>query len=98
MPAVVDDERLAHGLTALGTAGAARQYRHVRIRGDRKRRQGLVFIARHHDAERIDLVDRGIGGIAAAGKRVEQHVAVELALQAVLKRAEIGHRPAAMHS
>ena len=80
--AVIDDDRLAHGLTALRTARAARQYRDVRIRGDLKRRERVVSATRHDDAERVDLVDRRIRGVAGAGKRVEQHLAIELAPEA----------------
>ena len=35
----------------------------------------VVLVARHHDADRHDLVDRRVGRVAAARRGVEQHVA-----------------------
>ena len=78
MLAVIDDERCAHGLTALRGARATRQDRHVRVRGDRECRERIALVQRHDDAERLDLVNRCIGRVAAARERVEEHFAFEL--------------------
>ena len=45
------------------------------------RRAGGFFAAGQHDADRLDLVDRGIGRVAAAAGGVEQHLAVDLLAQ-----------------
>ena len=42
-------------------------------------RDGDVAVARHDHADRLDLVDRRVGGVAARGRRVEQDLAVDLA-------------------
>ena len=44
---------------------------------------GDVAVARRHEhADRHDLVDRGIGGVAAARRGIEQHLALGLGAQA----------------
>ena len=65
----VDDERGADGLAALRRAGAARQDRHAGGDGDLGRPNGLVGRARDDDAERLDLVDRGVRRVTAAAPR-----------------------------
>ena len=49
---------------------------------ERERRLHVGIGPRHDHRERLDLVDRGIGAVAAAIERVEQHLAGDLALQA----------------
>ena len=44
-------------------------------------RKRLVHAARHHDTGRHDLVERGVGGVAAAAEGIEQDVAGDLAAQ-----------------
>ena len=89
----IDDQRLAHRLAALRGAGAARQdgglgvARHV----DDEREIGLV--ARHDDADRLDLVDRGVGRVAAARGRVEQDVALDRAAQSLLELGSVELHP-----
>src|SRR5262249_34430682 len=53
----------------------------------RKRERVLGFFhrARRDDAERHDLVVRGIGGIAPARERVELHLAEEMRLEPPLE-------------
>jgi hypothetical protein len=65
----------------LRSAGAARQYRHPLLARNRDRRRGILAALRHDDAQRLDLVDRRIGGVAAAAERVEKHFAADLASQ-----------------
>ncbi len=83
--AVIDYEGCADGLTALRGSRAARQDRYVRVRGNRKRGQRIAFVPRYDDAERLDLVNRGIGRVTAARKRVEEHFAFELLLETRLQ-------------
>src|SRR6185436_7063739 len=47
---------------------------------------GLVGRARHDYAERLDLVDGSVGGVAATAKGVEQNVATKLAAESRFKR------------
>ena len=85
----VDDERGADRLAALRRAGAARQDRHAGVRRRPRRAQTASSArARHDDAERLDLVDRRIGRVAAAAPGVEQHFARELAAEACLEGVE----------
>ena len=82
--AVVDHERLAHGLAAL--RGAAR-----RAAAPARPRSAAICIAaiaasaraRDHHAHRRHLVDRRIGRVAPAGAGIEQHLAVDLAREAL---------------
>ncbi len=76
--AVVDDQRFADGLPALRAARAARQDRHALLLGNRNRGPCRLFAARHNHADRLHLVDRSVGGIAAAACGIEQDLAVEL--------------------
>ena len=56
---------------------------HAFLARDRQRRGDVVDLLRHDHADRLDLVDRGVGGVAAAVGAVEQHLAADLAPQAV---------------
>src|SRR6185312_8166642 len=42
----------------------------------------VVAVARHHDPDRLDLIDRGVGAVAAAAECVEQHLAAQALTQA----------------
>ena len=70
------DQRAADRLAALRGAAAARQHRHALLARDRERRLDVVRVARHDDADRLDLVDRRVGAVAAAREGVEQHLAL----------------------
>ncbi len=76
--AAIDDEGAADGLAALRGAAAARQDRHALLAGDGERRRDVLLVARHDHAQRLDLVDRRIGAVAAAAERVEQHLAAQI--------------------
>jgi len=78
----VDDQRRAGRLAALARAGAARQHRHGELAGDIERDGDVAIALRNEHADRHDLVDRGVGRIAAARGRVEAHFAFGLAAQA----------------
>jgi hypothetical protein len=88
----VDDQRLADRLPALRGAGAAREHRDARVAGDGDGRLDVARGARHDDADRLDLVDRGVGAVAPARGRVEQHLALELAREARGERRFPGPR------
>ena len=78
MRGAVHHQRLADGLARLGSAAAARQHRHAFLARDRERRLDIGDRARPDHAYRLDLVDGGVGGIAPALERVEQHLALDL--------------------
>ena len=75
--AAIDDQGAADGLAALRRAAAARQHRHALLAGDREHRVDVVDVARHHDAQRLDLEIGGVGAVAAAREGVEQHLALD---------------------
>ena len=77
----IDDQRFAHGLAALGCPGAAGQQRYAVLGGDLDGRQHILAGARHHHADGLDLVHRGISAVAAAAERVEEDFAFEFAAQ-----------------
>ena len=73
--AVVDDERGTHRLAALRAAGAAREHRHAHVATHVECHPHVVVRARDQHAERLDLVDRGVGCVAPARCGVEQDLA-----------------------
>ena len=79
----VDHQRAVHRLAALAGAAAARQHRDAFLARDRQRRGDVADLLRHDHADRLDLVDRRIGGVAAAVGAAEQHLAADLAPQAL---------------
>ena len=97
---VVDDQALADGLPGLGGAAAARGHRDAELAPERERRLHVGIGLRHDHRERLDLIDRGVGAVAAAIERIEQHLACDLALQAPGQRgiAAAGIQPTALGS
>ena len=83
----IDHQGLADGLAALRGAAAPRQHGDPFRAGDLQRRPDVGAVARHHHADRLDLIDRRVGGIAAAREPVEQHLALDRAVQAARERA-----------
>jgi len=82
----VDDERGAGGLAALAGTGASRQHGYVQVAGD-VQRDGDVFLgAGHQYADRHDLVNGSVRGIAATGGGVEHHLAAGLPTQPTFQR------------
>ena len=88
----VDDQRLAHRLAALRRARPARQHGHALLAGDLHGADDVLLAFRHHHADRLDLVDRGVGRVAPAAEGVEQHLALELAAEPRGERAVAGPR------
>ena len=74
----IDDDRGTHGLAALRGAGAALQHRHAGVLGDLDGAHDVGGIFGHDHADRLDLIDRGIGAVAAAAPAIEQHLALDL--------------------
>ena len=79
----VDHQRAVHRLAALAGAAAARQHGNAFLARDRQRGGDVADLLRHDHADRLDLVDRGIGGVAAAVGAAEQHLAADLAREAL---------------
>ncbi len=77
MLALIDDQGSADRLPALRAAGAARQHRHLLLAAERDCRAHIVDGLRDEHADRLDLVDRCVGRVAATRRRVEQHVAFD---------------------
>ena len=71
--AVVDDQRRTHRLPALRTARAARQHRDAELTADIEGGPDVVVAGRHQHRDRLDLVDRSVGRVAAARSAVDQH-------------------------
>jgi hypothetical protein len=82
---MIDDQRRADRLTALRGAGAARQDRHARLERDLHRADRGGLGPGNHHADRLDLVDRRVGGVPPATRAVEQNLALDLALQPLCK-------------
>ena len=80
---MVDHQRGANRLAALRAAGAARQYRRAFFGRNGDRRACRFFGTWQDDADRFDLVDRSVGGVATAARAVEKHLGVALAAQAI---------------
>ena len=83
MLAEIQDQRAPDRLAGLRDATPARQDGHALLARNRQRRAHVVVGARDDHAERLDLVVRGVGGVAATAERVEQHLALQLAAQAL---------------
>ena len=79
----------AHRLAALRGAGAARQDRGLGVARHVERQREVGLVARQHDADRLDLVDRGVGRIAAARGGVEKDVALDGAAQGLFERSSV---------
>jgi hypothetical protein len=78
----VDHHGPVDGLAALAGAAAARQHRHPFLPRDRQRGGDIADLLGHHNADRLDLVDRGVRRIAATIGAAEQHVAADFSPQA----------------
>ncbi|MHC2248779.1 hypothetical protein ACVJH7_008086 [Bradyrhizobium elkanii] len=87
----VDDDAVIDGLAALRGATAARGDDPPGVANDRQRPQRLVDGSRHHHAGRHDLVERGVGRVAAAVEGVEKHVAGQFGPQALFERGGVLH-------
>ena len=59
---------------------------------DRERIFHLIERTRHDHAERHDLIVRGVGGVAPAGRRIELNLAQDLRLEAPFEAGQHGLR------
>ena len=75
----VDDNPRVDGLAALRRPAAARGDDQALVPGDRKRPQRLVHGPGNDHAQGQDLVERGIGRVAAAVEGIEENIAPNLA-------------------
>jgi DNA-binding GntR family transcriptional regulator len=71
-----------NALIHAGINAAARQHRHFLFARDLQRDGDVFGIRRHENARRHDLVDRRVGGVAAARGGVEHHLAAGFLAQA----------------
>src|ERR1700748_3667780 len=69
----IDDKAVVDSLSALRGATAAWSDNPTFVTRDCHGAKRIVFGFRYDHAERRDLVKRGIGGVAAARKRIEQY-------------------------
>ena len=89
----IDDDAVVDGLAALRGAAAARRDDPSGVAGDRQRPQRLVHGPGHHHARGHDLVERGVGRVAAAVEGIEEHVARNFAAQTRGKGAVFSRIP-----
>ena len=68
------------------------RHRHACFGGDLQGADRVLFGARHDDPDRHDLVDRGVGAVAAAAESVEQDFALHFLAQARGHGAFLGMR------
>src|SRR2546425_10947340 len=54
-------------------------------------RLDVVGVARHHDADRLDLIHGRVGGVQQAGDRIEPHVAGDDLAKFVLEVVHAGY-------
>ena len=89
----IEDDAPADGLPGQARSCAPRNNRHAMSPGDLQRGDGIVAVARDHDAQRLHPVDAGIGGIQGAGVGVKAHFAPNRLLQIVLQFVRETHAP-----
>jgi hypothetical protein len=94
--AAVEDDAGADGLARQAGTPAARGDRHAHLAGDLDRGDEVVGRARDDDAERLDLVDAGVGAVEAARQGVEADLAGQVLAQVAgqgfaLQVGECGH-------
>ena len=75
MFAVIDDERRADGLATLRAAGATGQERHRKLAADIECGAHVGVAPRNQHADRLDLINRSVGRVAAARCAIEQDLA-----------------------
>ena len=85
----VHDDAAADGLTRLGGAAAPHRQRAAMTAAGGHRTHDVFARLDHHHAERLDLIDAGIGGIERTGDRVEPHLALDLALELAPERVDV---------
>ena len=83
VPAGVDHHRLADRLPALRGPGATGKNRGAGLAADRDRARDVLGAAGRHDPDRLDLVDGGVGAVAAPARGIEPDCALDLPPQAL---------------
>ncbi len=83
----VDNQSRADALSTLRGPGAARQNWHAFLGCDLQRNARRLLGSRHDYSDRLYLVDRGVGAVATARERIEQHLAFHFSLQAPCQHA-----------
>ena len=78
----IDHDAAVDSLAALRGAAAARRHDASVIARNRHGAQRVVHGAGNDHAERLDLVERRVGGVAAAIQRMEQDIAADFAPEA----------------
>ncbi len=86
----VDDQGAVDRLPALAGPPAARQDRNAALARDRDRGRDILDRARHENPDRLDLVDGGVGRIAAAIGAREHDLAARLPPQSRGKLLSLG--------
>ncbi len=81
----VDHQAAIDGLSALGCAAPARGGRSALLARQGQGAQGRLRCARDDHPGRGHLIVRGVGGVAATGEGIEQHLAVDFGLQSAFK-------------
>ncbi len=59
----VEHDGMADRLAGKRRPAAARQHRYAELVGDLDHRLHIAFMARHHHAHGLDLIDRRVGGV-----------------------------------
>ena len=85
MTGIVQHQGPVDRLTALRGAAAARQQGNSGLPGDGDGRPDILGGARHGDADREDLIDRGVGRIASPARPVEQDLAGKALFQSAFQ-------------
>jgi hypothetical protein len=75
VPREIDNESFADRIPHQTCAGAPRSDRDVFVRCGLNYRARLFWAGRECDAERLNLIDRSVGGVEVAGKVIEMNVA-----------------------
>ncbi len=94
--AAIEDDAGADRLTRQARSSAARRDRHVHLGGDLHGGDDVLGGLRDDDAERLDLVDAGVGAVEAARGEVEADLAGQVLAQVAgevvaAEFGEVGH-------
>ena len=83
MSAEIDDEAGAERFAGQAGAGAAGDQGSLVLAGVADQGLHVLLVARHDDAERLDLEDRGVGAVQVARQVVEEEFAFDDAFEVV---------------
>ena len=88
----VDDDAAADGLTGLRRTAASHRQGAAVLRADRHGPHDVVARLHDHDAERLDLVDAGVGRIQRARDPVEADFALDRGFEIAPQRVDVHQR------